>query len=321
MYLWRMNEHDSLSLSAAIRTKALELGFDAVGFARAARLDDEVEGLSAWLDGGLYADMEWMKGHFDKRLDPTLLVEGTRSVVVVLLSYKTDVEQPLGAPLFAKYAYGDDYHDVLKHKLHLLLSAIRELVPDAEGRAFVDSAPVLERAWAARAGLGWQGKSSLLVNRHLGTFFFIGTLMLNIELEYDSPVRPSCGSCTRCIDACPTSAIVAPRIVDARRCISYHTIENRGDIPDSIKSLMGSRLFGCDACQDACPWNARVVPRHHPEFAPREAIVSYDLKQWTGVDEAQFAAIFRRSAVKRTKFAGFRRNLYAVLENVNKNDN
>ena len=303
------------SLSQTIRTLATNLGFDAVGFARATRLDGEAEHLRSWLDTGHHADMAWMEGHFEKRVDPTLLVEGTKSVVVVLLSYKPVEVQPADAPQFAKYAYGDDYHEVIKAKLWELLTKIKKIAPEADGRPFVDSAPVLERAWAERAGLGWIGKNSLLINRGLGSLTFIGTLMLNLELEYDSPVRPSCGTCTRCIDACPTGAIVAPKVVDARRCISYQTIENRGEIPEAIQRLMGNRLYGCDACLDACPWNAKVVPHSHPELAPRQAILTYTAAQWQAVDEAQFTTIFRHSAVKRAKLSGFRRNLEVVKGN------
>jgi epoxyqueuosine reductase len=204
---------------------------------------------------------------------------------------------------------------VIKGKLWDLLAQIKEMVPEADGRPFVDSAPVLERAWAERAGLGWIGKNSLLVNRQLGSLIFIGTLMLNLDLDYGTPVRPSCGNCTRCIDACPTGSIVAPKVVDARRCISYQTIENRGGIPDSLKVPMGNRIFGCDACLDACPWNTKVVPHSHPEFAPREAILTYTTEQWLEVDEGLFSTIFRRSAVKRAKLSGFKRNLEVVLEN------
>lgn len=309
------------SLSQTIRTLATNLGFDAVGFARAARLDGEAEHLRTWLDAGLHADMAWMEGHFDKRVDPTLLVEGTKSVVVVLFAYKPAKVQPANVPQIAKYAYGDDYHEVIKTKLWDLLARIKEVVSEADGRPFVDSAPVLERAWAERAGLGWIGKNSLLLNRQLGSLTFIGTLMLNLELDYGTHVRPSCGTCTRCIDGCPTGAIFAPKIVDARRCISYQTIENRGEISDELRLLMGNRVFGCDACLDACPWNVRVASHCHPEFSPREAILTYTTEQWRDVDEAQFAAIFRHSAVKRAKLGGFRRNLAVVVGNTEGNDN
>jgi epoxyqueuosine reductase len=313
-----MDAPTKTSLSQTIRTLAANLGFDAVGFARAERLDGEAIRLRSWLDTGYHADMAWMEGHFDKRVDPTLLVEGTKSVVVVLLGYKPTKVQPADAPQIAKYAYGDDYHEVIKGKLWDLLAQIKEMVPEADGRPFVDSAPVLERAWAERAGLGWIGKNSLLVNRQLGSLIFIGTLMLNLDLDYGTPVRPSCGNCTRCIDACPTGSIVAPKVVDARRCISYQTIENRGGIPDSLKVPMGNRIFGCDACLDACPWNTKVAPHCHPELAPSEAILTYTTEQWLEVDEGLFSTIFRRSAVKRAKLSGFRRNLEVVLENEGK---
>lgn len=302
--------------SDAIREMATALGFDAVGYARAVRLDGDALRLQDWLNAGYHADMAWMEGHFDKRVDPARLVEGTKSVVVVLFSYKSAQVQASHVPQIAKYAYGTDYHLVVKDKLWELLKRIQEKFPQAQGRPFVDSAPVMERAWAVRAGLGWIGKNSLLINRNLGSFFFIGTLMLNIELDYATPVKASCGRCTRCIDACPTRALVWPKVVDARRCVSYHTIENRGAIPDEIKPLIGNRIFGCDTCQDVCPWNARVAPHSHPELAPRDAILSFRMADWTALDEASFTDIFRKSAVKRAKFGGFARNRQVVVDNV-----
>lgn len=296
-------------LTSTIRQIALEMGFDAIGFAQAERLNDEANLLTEWLGAGYHADMSWMEGHFEKRVNPTLLVEGTKTVVVVLFSYKPSQQQPAGAPIISKYAYGTDYHIVLKQKLWDLLARIKEVAPDADGRPFVDSAPVLEKAWAARAGLGWVGKNSLLLNRELGSFFFIGTLMLNLELVAAVPIKSYCGSCTRCIDSCPTKAIVSPKVVDARRCISYHTIENRGEIPSEIAAAIDKRIFGCDICQDVCPWNRKPSAHNHPEINPREAILSYSLDDWVAVDEGEFSKIFRNSAVKRTKYTGFKRNL------------
>lgn len=310
-----MSDYDPIALSHHVRRCAQALGFDAVGFARAQQLDSEAQGLRRWLDAGYHADMAWMEGHFDKRTDPARLLEGTKSLVVVLLKYKPPVLQRPDAPQLAKYAYGTDYHEVVKDKLWELLRQVKEQVPQADGRPFVDSAPVMERAWAARAGLGWIGKSSLLLSRELGSMCFIGTLLLNLELEYGTPTASRCGSCTRCIDACPTGAIVAPQVVDARRCISYLTIEHRGDIPANLQPLVGNRLFGCDACQDACPWNARVAPHEHPELQPREAIITYSGEQWQRIDQQAFSTIFRHSAVKRTKYAGFMRNLSVAMAN------
>lgn len=307
-----------MEVSSAIRNMADLVGFEAVGFARATRLDGEAMRLTDWLGSGYHADMGWMEGHFEKRVDPTLLVEGTKSVVVVLYSYKPAEVQRSHVPQIAKYAYGTDYHIIVKDKLWDLLKLIREQYPEVEGRPFVDSAPVMERAWAVRAGLGWIGKNSLLLNKELGSFFFIGTLMLNIELDYATPVKPQCGGCTRCLEACPTRAIVWPKVVDARRCISYHTIENRGEIPDPIKPLLGNRVFGCDTCQDVCPWNVKVKPHSHTELTPREAILSFSQSEWLELKEEEFAAIFRNSAVKRTKFSGFRRNLLIASENQQK---
>jgi epoxyqueuosine reductase len=310
-----MNLENVTETSRAIREMAAALGVDAVGFARAVRLDGDALRLQDWLNSGYHADMAWMEGHFEKRVDPALLVEGTKSVVVALFSYKPAEVQSSNLPQIAKYAYGTDYHIVVKDRLWELLKAIQKKYPEVEGRPFVDSAPVMERAWAVRAGLGWIGKNSLLLNKDLGSFFFIGTLMLNVELDYATPLKSSCGGCTRCIEACPTRAIVWPKVVDARKCISYHTIENRGIIPDSIKPLIGNRVFGCDTCQDVCPWNVRVAPHNHQELAPRQAILSSSLEDWTTLNEDRFAEIFRKSAVKRTKYSGFTRNMQIVVEN------
>lgn len=302
--------------SELIRRESINLGFDAVGFARAQRLDEHAPYLQEWLAAGNHADMTWMEGHFEKRIDPRLLVEGTKSVVVVLFSYKPKDVQPADAPQLAKYAYGTDYHIVMKEKLWQLLAKLQQEFPEADGRPFVDSAPVMDRVWAQRAGLGWIGKNSLLLNRQLGSFVLIGTLLLNVELVYaDAAIPPSCGECNRCINACPTKAIVAPMVVDARRCISYHTIENRGDIPEKVQILMGNRAFGCDTCQDVCPWNLRVKPHGHQEFMPREAILSFSNSDWSSLSPESFASIFRQSAVKRAKYGGLMRNLSIALRN------
>lgn len=304
------------SVSTKIEELAADSGFDAVGFARACRLEADAVYLEEWLRKGYHADMEWMKGHFEKRVDPTLLVEGAKSVIVVLFSYKPSVVQDAGLPQFAKYAYGDDYHAILKDKLWSLLAAVKECYPDVEGRPFVDSAPVLERVWAVRAGLGWIGKNSLLINQRLGSFFFIGTIVTNLELDYSTPVKAHCGSCTKCLDSCPTRAIVWPKVVDARRCISYHTIENRGEIPLEISEKLGNRVFGCDTCQDVCPWNQKVIPHAHADLFPNEFIMKNSMNDWKVIDKSLFNSVFKESAVKRCKFEGFLRNLNEISRNM-----
>lgn len=297
--------------SEKIKAKALELGFLSCGISEADFLSDEKDALQKWLQQGMHGEMSYMERNQEMRLDPRLIFEGARSVISVLLNYYPKKEQQdAEAPVLSKYAYGKDYHFVLKEKLNLLLKYIQEEIAPCNGRPFVDSAPVLDKAWAAKAGLGWIGKHSNLISVEHGSFFFIGELIVDLPLEPDQKtVRDHCGTCTRCIDACPTQAIVAPGIVDARRCISYQTIELRGELDDKLKDQFKNRVFGCDICQDVCPWNLKSEPHQEPDFEPHPQLLELTRKEWMDMDHALFNELFRKSAVKRTKYDGLKRNL------------
>lgn len=297
--------------SEKIKAKALELGFLSCGISEADFLSDEKDALQKWLQQGMHGEMSYMERNQEMRLDPRLIFEGARSVISVLLNYYPKKEQQdAEAPVLSKYAYGKDYHFVLKEKLNLLLKYIQEEIAPCNGRPFVDSAPVLDKAWAAKAGLGWIGKHSNLISVEHGSFFFIGELIVDLPLEPDQKtVRDHCGTCTRCIDACPTQAIVAPGIVDARRCISYQTIELRGELDDKLKDQFKNRVFGCDICQDVCPWNLKSEPHQESDFEPHPQLLELTRKEWMDMDHALFNELFRKSAVKRTKYDGLKRNL------------
>jgi epoxyqueuosine reductase len=296
-----------------IKAKATELGFDFCGIAKADFLHDEAPRLEAWLSRQMHGQMGYMANHFDKRLDPRKLVEGARSVVSVLLNYYPDPANrlPEGDDDYklSKYAYGTDYHAVLKDKLKALLQFIHDDIGEVGGRAFVDSAPVMDKAWAARSGLGWVGKHTNLLNRQMGSFFFIGELILDLELDPDSPTTDHCGTCTRCIDACPTDAIVAPYVVDGSRCISYFTIELKEAIPDEVRGKFENWVFGCDICQDVCPWNRFARPHQTPELALSSELATFTNTDWEEITESVFGELFRRSPVKRAKWAGLNRNI------------
>lgn len=294
-----------------IRSKALELGFLDCGFSRAGFLAEEKERLLNWLHEGMNGEMGYMANHLDKRLDPRLLVENARSVISVLLNYfPSEKQSDPEAPVLSKYAYGTDYHFVMKDKLSELLKFIQSDIAPCEGRCFVDSAPVLDRAWAARAGLGWIGKNTNLLSVEHGSFFFIGQLIIDLELPAtDKVVRDHCGNCTRCIDACPTQAIVAPYLLDARKCISYQTIENRGEIDPALEGKFQDRVFGCDICQDVCPWNLKSKPHREPAFIPSVELMHLTRAEWEEMDKPTFNNLFRNSAIKRTRFEGLKRNL------------
>jgi epoxyqueuosine reductase len=302
--------------SELIKAKARELGFLDCGISRAKFLDEEKNRLLNWLANEMHGEMNYMANNIEKRLDPRLLVENARSVISVLLNYfpaekQTDPE----APVLSKYAYGTDYHFVMKDKLGELLRFIQEEIASCESRCFVDSAPVLDRAWAARAGLGWIGKNTNLISPEHGSFFFIGELIIDLELPADNKVvRDHCGNCTRCIDACPTQAIVAPYILDARRCISYQTIENHGEIDPELKGKFKNRVFGCDICQDVCPWNLKSEPHQEPAFSPDFRLMNMRKTEWNDMDKPLFNELFRNSAVKRTRFEGLKRNLRFLEE-------
>lgn len=297
--------------SIFIKAEAKKLGFMFCGISKAAFLEEEAPRLEAWLKKGMQGEMQYMENHFDKRLDPRLLVDGAKSVISMGLNYFTEAQQadPL-SPKISKYAYGTDYHLVIKEKLKQLLKAINDKIGDVNGRAFVDSAPVLDKAWAKKAGLGWIGKNTNLINKKVGSFFFLAELIVDLELEYDiEPTVDHCGTCTNCIDACPTEAIVAPYIVDGSRCISYLTIELKNEIPQEFKDKMDNWMFGCDVCQDVCPWNKFSVLHTEPAFTPRPGLLDMSKKEWEEITEDVFQIVFKNSAVKRTKFKGLKRNI------------
>lgn len=299
-----------------IRNQAYELGFDYIGFSKAAFLASEAPHLEAWLKNNLHGKMQYMENNFDKRLDPTKLVEGAKTVVLLLYNYHTNQKQnDPEAPHISKYAYGKDYHYVVKEKLACLLQYIRHIFGDVQGRAFVDSAPVLERAWAKKSGAGWIGKNSMLINPKKGSYFFLAELIIDLELdEYDGPIKDYCGKCTRCIDACPTQAIVDNKIIDANKCISYLTIELKDAIPIEFSNKMGNWMFGCDICQDVCPWNRFAKPNSEPQFSPSDELLNKSKREWLEITHDVFTKLFKNSAVKRTGFAGLKRNL-AFLKN------
>ncbi len=257
----------------------------------------------------MQGEMQYMENHFDKRLDPRLLVDGAKSVISVLLNYFPEKTQEEGTYKISRYAYGQDYHQVMKAKLRELLHFITEEIGEVSGRAFVDSAPVLDKAWAARSGLGWMGKNSNLLTQQLGSYYFIGELILDLELEYDTPATDHCGSCTACIDACPTQAIVQPYVVDGSKCISYFTIELKNEIPNEVKGQFDDWIFGCDVCQEVCPWNRFSKPHQEPLFNPQPELLSMSKKDWEEITEEVFKKLFKKSAVKRTKFSGLQRNI------------
>jgi len=300
---------NKLQATDRVKALAMELGFSFCGIAEAAFLEEEAPKLEEWLKRGYQGKMSYLENHFDKRLDPRLLVSGARSVVSLVYNYypKEIHEQPGGLKL-AKYAYGQDYHEVVKDKLRTFMDRIREEIGEVDGRAFVDSAPVHERAWAAKSGLGWVGKNSLLLNRDMGSFFFLAELILDIDLEPDGPIKDYCGTCTACMDACPTDAIPAPYVVDGSKCISYLTIELKEEIPAEFKGKMNEWVFGCDICQDVCPWNRFAKPHNEPKFQP-QGWEGFDRKDWKELTEEVFQKVFKKSAVKRAKYAGLKRNV------------
>ncbi|RFZ85293.1 tRNA epoxyqueuosine(34) reductase QueG [Mucilaginibacter terrenus] len=297
--------------SQLIKDEAKALGFMFCGISKAEFLEEEAPRLEAWLNKGMQGKMRYMENYFDKRLDPRLLVDGAKSVISVGLNYYTDtVQSDPEAPKISKYAYGADYHTVIKEKLKLLMQIINEQIGEVGGRAFVDSAPVLDKAWAKKAGLGWIGKNSNLLNKKAGSFFFLAELIVDIELDYDvEPTADHCGSCTRCIDACPTDAIVAPYIVDGSRCISYLTIELKNEIPQEFEGKMDNWMFGCDVCQDVCPWNKFSVLHNEPAFDPHPDLHGITKRDWEDITRDVFQKVFKNSAVKRTKFEGLQRNI------------
>ena len=292
-----------------IKEEAIRLGFMSCGISKAGFLEEEAPRLEEWLNKNRNGKMSYMENHFDKRLDPTKLVDGSKSVISLLLNYYPDKVQNPESYKISKYAYGKDYHFVIKDKLKSLLQFIQREIGEVAGRAFVDSAPVLDKAWAAKSGLGWIGKNSNLLSKKAGSFFFIAELIVDLELEEDTPVTDHCGTCTACIDACPTNAIVEPYKVDGSKCISYFTIELKDELPNSFKNTFEDWMFGCDICQDVCPWNRFSKPHNEPLFDPHPDLLKFDKKDWQEITRETFNEIFRKSAVKRTKFEGLKRNI------------
>lgn len=301
---------NSSQLTQHIRQEAHRLGFGYCGIARAEKLDDDARRLEAWLHKGLHGKMQYMENHFDKRIDPSKLVPGARSVISLLSNYFND-ETTLNKqePKISMYAFGRDYHFVLKEKLSELLAVIRAFAGMVNGRVFVDSAPLLERSWAAKSGVGWIGKNGNLINKNSGSFFFLSEIILDIELEYDSPVSDYCGTCTACLDACPTGAILRDKVVDGSKCISYFTIELKEEIPAEVKGKFDGWMFGCDICQDVCPWN-RFAKRHEEvQFLPSPELLQMHSANWEEITEEVFQRVFKDSPLKRAKFDGIKRNL------------
>lgn len=292
-----------------IKSEAKRLGFDYCGISKADFLEEEAPRLENWLNNNMHGQMSYMQNYFDKRLDPRLLVPGAKSVISLLLNYYPSQQQNETAPKISKYAYGADYHLVIKEKLNHLLEFIKEKIGEVDGRAFVDSAPVLDKAWAKKSGLGWIGKNSNLINKSSGSFYFIAELIVDLDLEYDGAVKDYCGTCTRCIDACPTDAIVQPYVVDGSKCISYFTIELKENIPNDVKGKFDNWMFGCDVCQDVCPWNRFSKPHSEPLFEPNGELLNMKEKDWLELTEETFRRVFKNSAVKRTKFSGLKRNI------------
>ncbi|MBP6871840.1 MAG: tRNA epoxyqueuosine(34) reductase QueG [Bacteroidales bacterium] len=316
-------EYDRHELTQRIKSMASELGFDACGIAEANRLDEDGQRLDEWLTDGFQAGMGYMERHKEKRTDPRLLVPGARSVIVLLMNYYPPIKLPAENNYeIARYAYGRDYHFVLKEKLHLIIKELQRVSNPGVGnpsRAFTDSAPVLERAWAERAGLGFIGKNTCLIHPRLGSFVFIAEIITRIELEYDTDkVNDMCGGCTRCIDACPTAAITAPRRLDARKCISFHTIESREEPPDELRENFGNLIFGCDICQQVCPWNRKAPPHHEPQFLPNKDLQEMTRERWESLDPERFEELFHESAIQRASYDGLMRNILFLKKNEGK---
>jgi epoxyqueuosine reductase len=309
---------DKLKISALIKSRAAELGFDLVGIAQAGRLQDHGEKIAEWCAAGMNGSMEYLSRNIEIRTDPSILFPGAKSLIVTGLNYFS--EKNIGGdgiPVISRYAYGDNYHDIIIGKLALLLDYIKLLDPEAEGKSFVDSAPLLEKAWAQRAGLGWPGRHSVLINKHLGSFFFIGILITTLELEYDKPVTEDyCGTCRLCVDACPTSAINENRTIDVRKCIAYQTIEQKEPMPEEVVEKAGGRIFGCDICQEACPWNKHAHHHSTHEFEPYKALLDMTREDWNNLTKERFKEIFKSSAIGRKKYETFMENVRNGIRHV-----
>ena len=292
-----------------IKAESKRLGFLSCGISKAGFLEEEAPRLENWLNNQMNGQMSYMENHFDKRLNPTLLVDDAKSVISLLLNYYPSELQNEDSYKISKYAYGQDYHHVIKEKLKELLHFIQTEIGEVSGRAFVDSAPVLDKAWAAKSGLGWVGKNSNLITQKVGSFYFIAELIIDLELDYDAPTTDHCGSCTACLDACPTEAIVAPYVVDGSKCISYFTIELKDNLPQEMKGKFDDWMFGCDVCQDVCPWNRFSKPHNEPLFQTNSDILNFSKSDWEEITVDTFQKVFKNSAVKRTKYDGLLRNI------------
>ncbi|HIF14882.1 MAG TPA: tRNA epoxyqueuosine(34) reductase QueG [Bacteroidetes bacterium] len=302
--------HNQEERSKKLKSLAKKEGFDLCGISRASFLENEADKLEKWLNKNYNGQMNYMSNHFDKRLDPRKLMPGARSVISLLYNYYTPIKQKdKNAPKISTYAYGEDYHFIIKRKLKELFKHMKEEFGDINARVFVDSAPILEKAWAERSGLGWIGKHTNLINKKKGSFFFLAEIITDLELAPDSPVTDHCGSCTMCIDACPTDAIIAPYVLDGSRCISYFTIELKDQIPNEFKGSFNDWMFGCDICQDVCPWNSFSKPHSEPLFEPKEELINMSKNEWKELTKETFRKVFKGSAVKRTKFEGLKRNI------------
>lgn len=297
-----------------IFNEAYRLGFSFVGVSKAAFLEEEAPRLDKWLKSGMNGRMSYMERHFDKRLDPRLLVDGAKSVVSLMLNYYPAREQDPGhLPKISRYAYGKDYHIVIKDKLKELVHFIRENIGEVNGRIFTDSAPVLEKAWAARSGLGWIGKNANLINPKAGSWYFLAELIIDLELEPDAPIRDYCGTCNRCMEACPTQAIIAPRVVDGSKCISYFTIELKDHFPEEVKGKFENWAFGCDICQEVCPWNRFSKPTNVSSFEAKEEIMEFSERDWLEITDEVFNSVFKDSPISRTGLEGMKRNVRWIM--------
>lgn len=297
-----------------IKNEAHRLGFDFVGFSKADFLAEDAPRLERYLKENMHGEMKYMENHFDKRLDPRLLVDDAKTVISFLINYfPAEIQNP-DSPKIAKYAYGKDYHLVIREKLNALLNFIETEIGAVNGRGFVDSAPVLDKAWAQKSGLGWIGKNGNLINKGSGSFFFVAELIVDLDLPPDGPVTDHCGTCTACIDECPTEAIIEPMVVDGSKCISYFTIELKESIPTEMKGKFNDWMFGCDVCQDVCPWNRFSKPHQQPLFNPHPDLLSMTRKDWENIEQETFSKVFSKSAVKRTKLSGLKRNINFLKE-------
>ncbi|MFO7622032.1 MAG: tRNA epoxyqueuosine(34) reductase QueG [Bacteroidales bacterium] len=310
-----MTDFEKGRMTVLIKEKARELGFDLCGIAKARILTEYKPFMNAWCEAGMNGQMVYICRDIEKRLDPANMFTGVKSLVVTGLSYKSEIKQKHpGVPLLSRYAYGEDYHKVITGKLENLLAFIKRFNSDSDGRAVVDSAPIPEKPWAREAGLGWRGRHSIMINKKTGSFFFIGILLLNIELSYDDPYEEDhCGDCRLCIDSCPTGAINENRTIDARKCIANLTIENRGPVPEEIIPKLGRRVYGCDRCQEVCPWNREAGHGRTPEFTLSEEIAGMDVEEWKSLTQAKFTSLFKGSALERVKYDQFMRNVNIAL--------